>query len=64
MCASDISVLVWRWNEHTKQAELRTDVVHACRNFDKIVEWAKMNKARTEFDADVFIQDDGLASEI
>lgn len=38
------SVIAWHNVPGSPLPEPRRDVVHSCRNFDKIVEWAKANK--------------------
>jgi hypothetical protein len=58
MCSSDISVIVWQWNYEEQRAQAQADVVHTCRNFEKILGWAREHKAKVQFDAEVFIQDD------
>ena len=39
------SVIVWRHIPGNPLPEPRQDVVHSCRNFDKIAEWARANRA-------------------
>lgn len=34
------------------------NVMHSCRNFDKIVDWAKAHQRNGHFDEDVHIVDD------
>ncbi|KAJ7239676.1 hypothetical protein C8J57DRAFT_1528018 [Mycena rebaudengoi] len=40
MCAVDITPVVWQWSEKHKMAEQRDDIVHVCRDYDRIREWA------------------------
>ncbi|CAL1712046.1 unnamed protein product [Somion occarium] len=48
MCSADISVIVWQENgdnNTTAQASPRMDSAHTCRNFTRIVDWAKGHKS-------------------
>ena len=56
MATYNISVLVWQWDDEAQVAVPRMDVVHSCRNFDKVVEWAKEHKS-PHFDVNVHVQD-------
>ncbi|KJK74826.1 hypothetical protein H634G_09870 [Metarhizium anisopliae BRIP 53293] len=58
MCASDISVITWQWNDQAKKALGHGDVLHTCRSFEKIKEWAADNQALVDFNADVFVKGD------
>ncbi|KAJ7459260.1 hypothetical protein FB451DRAFT_1004075, partial [Mycena latifolia] len=40
MCAADITPVVWQWSEKHQLAEQRDDVLHVCRDFDRIQDWA------------------------
>ncbi|THU86392.1 hypothetical protein K435DRAFT_683749 [Dendrothele bispora CBS 962.96] len=57
MCCSDVSPIVWRWNETRNLSEFRSDVVHECRNFEKIQEWAKEHHV-DRYDRAVHVEDD------
>ncbi|KAK7696234.1 hypothetical protein QCA50_000887 [Cerrena zonata] len=57
MCSSDISVIVWQWDDAAQVASPRMDTVHSCRNFDKVVEWAKDHR-NAHFDVNVHVKDD------
>jgi hypothetical protein len=41
MCAGDMTINVYQWSKIHGSAILRSDVVHTCRNFDKLKKWAK-----------------------
>ncbi|KAH8104501.1 hypothetical protein BXZ70DRAFT_590700 [Cristinia sonorae] len=58
MCASDISLVVWQWVEEANRASISMNTIHSCRNFDKIVDWAKKHRRTTHFDMDVHVEDD------
>ncbi|KAF5325795.1 hypothetical protein D9611_000059 [Ephemerocybe angulata] len=40
MCSADISPLVWQWVDRVKEVRLMGNIVHTCRNYDKIKDWA------------------------
>lgn len=51
------SFLVWQW----KPEENRTAIAHGirtCRNFDRIMDWAKENQLQHHIDLSVHIEDD------
>ncbi|KAF8990219.1 hypothetical protein BDQ17DRAFT_1372190 [Cyathus striatus] len=41
MCNPDISTMVWQWDSRANRSIAALDVVHSCRNFDKIKQWAE-----------------------
>lgn len=41
MCAADTTPISWQWNEQAQTVRRRDDVVHTCRNFEAIQEWAE-----------------------
>jgi hypothetical protein len=40
MCSADISPIAWQWSEEHQTAQQRDDIVHVCRDFDQIRDWA------------------------
>ncbi|KAJ7751523.1 hypothetical protein DFH07DRAFT_922044 [Mycena maculata] len=40
MCSADITPIVWQWSDKLKIAEQRDDVVHVCRDYHRIRDWA------------------------
>ncbi|KAM7209507.1 protein of unknown function (DUF3328) domain containing protein [Naviculisporaceae sp. PSN 640] len=50
MCAADTSVVTFQWNKAIKSAQPRADVLHVCRDFEGIWDWAWENKNVVEFD--------------
>ncbi|KAH8804045.1 hypothetical protein DL96DRAFT_1475324, partial [Flagelloscypha sp. PMI_526] len=40
-CNADVTPFVWRWSEAHNQYMGRLDVVHSCRNFEAIKDWAR-----------------------
>lgn len=43
MCASDITPLPWVWVEAAHEAKEVAEVMHTCRNFADIRQWAREN---------------------
>ncbi|KAF9486940.1 hypothetical protein BDN71DRAFT_770718 [Pleurotus eryngii] len=44
VCSSDVSLIVWKWDEEAGQSFPRGNVVHRCRDLDRIKEWALENQ--------------------
>ncbi|KAJ6585763.1 hypothetical protein B0H19DRAFT_427383 [Mycena capillaripes] len=62
MCSADISTVVWQWSAERQLAEQRDDVVHVCRDFDRIRDWAsKHTFVFQPSDFNVYVED-GLAA--
>ncbi|KAH8822805.1 hypothetical protein DL96DRAFT_316715 [Flagelloscypha sp. PMI_526] len=40
-CSADVTPLVWKWNEARNAYMGRLDVVHSCRDFEKVQDWAR-----------------------
>ncbi|KAF7422778.1 hypothetical protein PC9H_010937 [Pleurotus ostreatus] len=53
MCSSDVSLLVWQWDEATQQSRIRNDVVHRCRDFDNVKGWALHRQLKGGFNTSV-----------
>ncbi|TPX18223.1 uncharacterized protein E0L32_002732 [Thyridium curvatum] len=54
MCHSDITPLVSQWNSEKQQMELRSSVVHSCRSFQRVREWASDHQLKfSDLDLDV-----------
>jgi hypothetical protein len=56
MCSADISPIVWQWSAKYEQAEQRDDILHTCRDFDKIQGWAKEHSMGFLPDLTVYIE--------
>ncbi|PPQ98411.1 hypothetical protein CVT24_004090 [Panaeolus cyanescens] len=39
MCSADVTPLVWQWVERVQQVRIMGNVIHTCRDWDKIREW-------------------------
>ncbi|KAF7345278.1 hypothetical protein MSAN_01904500 [Mycena sanguinolenta] len=58
MCHVDTSVIVWQWNSRANESQVKGNVAHTCRRFDKITEWAKERVLVNTYDPTVHIEDD------
>ncbi|KAJ7741199.1 hypothetical protein DFH07DRAFT_751173, partial [Mycena maculata] len=56
MCYADISPVVWQWSTRFKEAEQRDDILHTCRNFDRIQDWAKERSMGLLPDLSVYLE--------
>ncbi|KAF7334528.1 hypothetical protein MVEN_02282600 [Mycena venus] len=56
MCYADLSPVVWQWSARYKEAEQRDDILHTCRDFDRIQSWAKERSMGTLPDLSVYIE--------
>src|SRR5271167_1482610 len=63
MCSADITPMVWQWWEPDQKFEPRNDVVHTCRNFEKIHQWAIENPIKEQMDYTIHIEDDIVITE-
>ena len=61
MCNSDISVIVWQWDKYTAMSKPVGNVVHTCRNFERIRDWAFERRLETDFDGTIDLRGDPLA---
>lgn len=64
MCSADISPLVWQWKEEFQETKIRADVVHSCRDFESIRQWAVDHQMQDELDLKTHIKDDIVIAEI
>ena len=58
MCSADISPLVWQWKEEFQETKIRADIVHTCRDFESIRQWAVEHQLRDNFDLHIRVEDD------
>lgn len=58
MCAADISIIPWSWDDGAQKALPSSQIVHSCRNFDRIRDWAERHRPIIEFDGSVRVEDD------
>ena len=56
MCSADISPYVWRPDNATGKLRPDNRVVHTCRNFERIWEWAWDNRIRGNLDDMDFVK--------
>ncbi|KAJ3738938.1 hypothetical protein DFH05DRAFT_1464274 [Lentinula detonsa] len=58
MCSGDVTPLVWAWDEKRNMTLGRTDIVHECRNFSKIQEWAEVHRMKGVFNESIHVEND------
>ncbi|KAF4562484.1 hypothetical protein EYR40_004702 [Pleurotus pulmonarius] len=58
MCSSDVSLIVWRWHAEAAQSFPRGDVVHRCRDFDRIKKWALEKQLRGGLNTSIHVVND------
>ncbi|PQE19437.1 tat pathway signal sequence protein [Rutstroemia sp. NJR-2017a BBW] len=51
MCTVDVSVLTWGWDEGRRMHLEKGTVLHTCRNFDKVRDWAREHMVTEGFDS-------------
>ncbi|KAK4168415.1 hypothetical protein QBC43DRAFT_285050 [Cladorrhinum sp. PSN259] len=57
MCSADITPIPWQWDERQHKSNVVGKVLHTCRNFEAVREWA-MERQVAKFDQDVYVPDD------
>ncbi len=63
MCHSDITPLVYQWDEERERMRIHGNVIHSCRNFDLIREWSKersIAKLHLKLDMSQNLMDDDI----
>ncbi|KAH8808793.1 hypothetical protein F5884DRAFT_793359 [Xylogone sp. PMI_703] len=61
MCMSDVSVMVWQWDDFEKRVKAIPSNARTCRNFEVIHDWALQRKTDPRFDRLTFVANDPLA---
>lgn len=57
MCSADVTPLTWAWDEEDQKLEPVATIMHTCRDFDAVREWARENIVRV-FDTSVRVEPD------
>lgn len=57
MCSSDVTPLPWMWDEEAHMAKEVATVLHTCRNFNAIRDWAKEHRI-IHFNRSVYVPND------
>ncbi|KAF7329963.1 FAD/NAD(P)-binding domain-containing protein [Mycena kentingensis (nom. inval.)] len=57
MCYADTTPIVWQWSPEFNEAIQRDDLVHTCRDFDEIQQWAKQRSMGLLPDLTVYIEE-------
>ena len=39
MCSADVTPLVWQWVDRVQEVRIMGNIIHTCRNYDKLMEW-------------------------
>jgi hypothetical protein len=60
MCAADITVYTWSWDEELETYKNHVKNPHTCRNFDTLREWARVNTKMSTFDWHYRVPNDPL----
>lgn len=60
MCASDITVYTWKWNDELGLNANQIKNPHVCRNFDVLRDWARVNTNQVPFDYKYRVPNDPL----
>ncbi|KAH8822119.1 hypothetical protein DL96DRAFT_1819696 [Flagelloscypha sp. PMI_526] len=58
MCTSDVSAIVWQWNEQVQLVQGRTDMAHSCRNFEKLQKWTHERRLSKNIDFKLKLDDE------
>ncbi|KAJ7853917.1 hypothetical protein B0H13DRAFT_2358727 [Mycena leptocephala] len=59
MCISDTAPVVWQWSDQVKAVEQRDDIVHVCRDYEQIRQWASQRTFENdEVDFSIYIEHD------
>lgn len=58
MCSVDVTPIVWTWDEEAQRSFPRSDILHSCRNFEKIHQWAKGHQLDRKLITTVHVEDD------
>ncbi|KIJ65394.1 hypothetical protein HYDPIDRAFT_110449 [Hydnomerulius pinastri MD-312] len=58
MCSADVTPVVWAWDEQRQKNAPRMDVVHNCRNYGKLQEWASRNVLKSPYNPFIRLEDD------
>ena len=48
MCSVDISPLVWQWVDRVQEVRVMGNIIHTCRSFDKVRDWALKRQLTNE----------------
>lgn len=58
MCSADVTPAVFQWDPKTQKNWGRVDVEHTCRDWDRIIEWAKEWRLRPKLSKEGHVADD------
>ena len=58
MCSADISPITWTWSEKQQGAKAQAEVLHTCRDYGRLRDWALGRQLLAPFDPSVYVEDD------
>ncbi|KAF7981257.1 hypothetical protein HWV62_34137 [Athelia sp. TMB] len=58
MCNADVTAIPWRWDTRYNVSTPDFDVLHTCKNWERLREWTTANKAKLEIDINHHVVDD------
>ncbi|KAF8993370.1 hypothetical protein BDQ17DRAFT_1312361 [Cyathus striatus] len=58
MCNADISVNVWQWSDEVKGVVGYSTQAHSCKNFNKLLDWARDHRLHHWIDTRFYIDDE------
>ncbi|KAG9220404.1 hypothetical protein CCMSSC00406_0006669 [Pleurotus cornucopiae] len=58
MCSSDVSTIVWQWDAAVRRAFPKGSVVHRCRDFERIKEWALERRTKEKYNTSLHVAND------
>lgn len=54
MCSVDISPIVWQWVDRVQEVRVVGNIIHTCRSFDKVRDWALKRRLTHELNFEGF----------
>ncbi|KAK0509232.1 hypothetical protein JMJ35_008603 [Cladonia borealis] len=57
MCSADISPITWTWSEKQQGAKAQAEVLHTCRDYGRLRDWALGRQLLAPFDPSVYVED-------
>ncbi|KAJ7641268.1 hypothetical protein FB45DRAFT_899814 [Roridomyces roridus] len=56
MCHADTTPIIWQWSDRLKEAEQLDDILHSCKDFDRIQDWARQRSVGLLPDLTVYLE--------
>lgn len=48
ICSADVTPLVWQWVDRVQEVRITGNIMHKCRDYDKIMEWGLEHRLNHE----------------